>query len=69
MTVTNYAVLVTSEVVESVWILAESEAQALDIARYSHLNHMPRHELDRAVHTVRIVGAQPLLTTNESPSQ
>ena len=67
--VKNYAVMIRSEVLESVWVLAESESQATDFARFIHRNNPDVHHIDRSIIDARVISEQPVLKPNESTNQ
>ncbi len=53
----HYCVLVHSEVLETVWILAESPEQAKQLARNRH----GRQEIDRMITQVSICASEEVL--------
>lgn len=59
--INNYSVIIRSEVLESVWVLAESEAQAKGFARFIHHNKPDVHLIDRIITEARVVSEQPVL--------
>ncbi len=56
--VRNYCVLVHSEVLEAVWILAESPDQAKQLARGPH----GLQEIDRSITEVSICASEEVLS-------
>lgn len=61
-TIRNYCVMVTSTVLEAVWIMADCEEQALQIARVQHQNGVRHYtSVDRQVAKVEIVGQREVL--------
>ena len=67
--VKNYAVMICSEVLESVWVLAESEAQAKEFARFVHNNNPDAHLIVRAFIDASVISEQPAVEPNESTDQ
>lgn len=60
--VRNYCVMITSTVMESVWVLASDDEQALSIARFIHCNGTTaRFEVDRKVTNTEVIGLQEVL--------
>ena len=57
-TVRNHCVLVHSEVIEAVWILAESPDQARQLARARD----GRQEIDRSITQVSICASEEVLS-------
>jgi hypothetical protein len=57
-TVKNYCVLVHSDVLEAVWILAESPDQAKQLARGPH----GLQEIDRCIQSTVIVAQEEVLS-------
>ncbi len=56
-TVKHHCVLVRSEVIEAVWILADSPEQAKQLARNRH----GRQEIDRQVGQVTVCASEEVL--------
>jgi hypothetical protein len=60
--VRHYGVLITSELVEAFWVLADSPRQAAALAQIAHTNSKAvRHELDRKVRNAEVVREQEML--------
>ncbi len=58
----NFCLMVTYTVVESVWVLAESEDAARSVGEYVHLNGTRHHtEIDRKPIGVEIIGVREVL--------
>lgn len=58
----HYCVLITSEVVEAFWVLADSPRQATAIAQIAQTNtNAVRQELDRKVRNAEVVRQQEML--------